>query len=321
MTTGMTDERIGRKRAEQAALSAGLEMAREAIAKQKSAPSTLVIDVPESPVVRERLGLKVVAKESPVDRVRAIARAHPVPAEWVAALATIAPESLTTPWLTFGWLEKAERWVIYECIPNQAIPAGKREQLKGTPYWKMPETLREGRQQMVSAYQWEMYRTKQVWARAFWCLQGNHGGTPARYSEREEALLKATGHETSPPAPGALPYAGFDALAERELRTRDRLWKAAGSLERIQRSGSTAVMMQETAEAERAFREAFWGWWKETMQPQAEFLEWFGKSDTRTAGVNAGLLRPATEEEVQIGHTLEETFIETGTVPITRPGE
>jgi hypothetical protein len=309
----------GRKRAEQQALAMGLQLAQEAREREKG--TAIIIDVPESPATRESLGLKVVAKESPVDRVRAIERAHPVPKEWLYRLAVIAPPSLTAAWLAFGWLEKVERWIIYECIPQGLIPPGKREQLGGTPYWKMPETLRVGRQQMVSAFQWEMYRKHQVWARPFWCLQGQHGGTPARYSEMEEALLKATGQETSPPAPGALPYCGFDGLAEQQLRARDRITKAGGSLDRIKRSGSSAVMLAETAEAERAFRETWYAWWKETMQPQVDFLDWFGKSDTRTAGVNAGLIRAATEEETLIGHNLEQIFVETGTVPITKAGE
>lgn len=307
-----------RLRAEQQTLAVGLELARDAIARQRQA-AALVIDVPESKETRESLGLTVVAKESPVDRVRSIARAHPVPKDWLDQLAQIAPESLTHPWLGIAWLEKVERWVIYEHIPHASIPTDKREQLRGTPYWKMPESLRQGRQQMVSAYQWEMYRTKQVWARPFWCLQGVHGGTPARYSEMEQALLRATGQDTTPPAPGALCYAGFDGLAAAQLRSRDRLWKAGGSLDRIQRSGSKAVMLQETAEAERAFRETFWGWWKETMQPQSEFLEWFGKSDSRTAGLDQDFIRPATEQEVQIGHDLEETFLTTGQIPVARP--
>ena len=305
-----------RLQAEKQALQLGLEMARAQIDRDRKAEG-LVVEIP-SAETREKLGLKVVPKESPVDRVRSIARAHPVPREWVQKLAEIAPESLTHVWLAFGWLEKAERWVIYEMIPRPLIPADKIEQLKGTPYWKMPESLRVGRQQMVSAFQWEMYRTKEVWARPFWCLQGIHGGTPARYSEMEQALLKADGLEDTPPQPGTLPYAGFDGLAEAQLRNRDRLWKAGGSLDRIKRSGSSAVMLAETAEAERAFRERFWAFWKETMQPQAEFLEWFGKSDSRTAGLDQSIVRIPTEQELQIGHTIEETFIETGQVPVTR---
>lgn len=295
----------------------GLAMAREQMARAK-ASTALVLDAPADVTTRERLGLAIVPKESPVDRVRSVIAAHPVPAEWRDRLAAIAPESLTQGWLAFGWLEKAERFVIYEMIPTALIPREKREQLAGTPYWKMPETLRVGRQQMVSAFQWEMYRKHQVWARPFWCLQGTDGGTPAKYSEMEEAMLRAAGLSTDVPEPGAFPFAPFDGLAEQQLRRRDRLWRAGGSLDRIKRSGSSAVMLAETAEAERAFREAFISWWEETMRPQTDFLTWFGKSDTRTAGVDAGVLRPATDEEVLIGHTLKDTFIETGTIPITR---
>jgi hypothetical protein len=263
--------------------------------------------------------LKIVPRETPVDRVRAIAAAHEPPTDWRDRLAAIAPESLKMAWLTFGWLEKVERWVIYECIPEPLIPQGKRDQLGGTPYWKMPETLRVGRQQAVSAYQWEMYRKQRVWARPFWCLQGPFGGTPARYSELEEAILKASGQETTPPHPGTLPYAAFDGQAEHQVRIRDRLWKMGGSVERLARTGSSAVMKAETAEAERAFRETFLSWMQETLAPQAEFIEWFSKSGDRMAGVSEKLMRPATDAELRAGSELEDQYIETGIIPFAHP--
>jgi hypothetical protein len=293
-----------RKRAEATALKFGLDLVR-----RRRATETLAVDVPDP------RPLKILPKESPVDRVRSIANAHPVSREWRLTLESIAPFSLTVPWLAFGWLDKAERWMIYEYVPKCLIPVTKIEQLSGTPYWKMPPTLSQGRQQMVSAYQWEMYRKHQVWARPFWCLQGEHGGTPCRYTEREEAILKAQGLDTSPPGPGVLPYAAFDGRVEHQIRERDQMRRANTILDRLSLQGKKALMIAETAEAERAFREHFFAWWTETMKPQADFIAWVSKSGDRMAGVSEGFMRPATDAEMIAGHELKDTYLETGLIP------
>lgn len=267
--------------------------------------------------VRTRFHPAVKAQLSPLDRLFQEQAKHPVPPEWLAPLHAIAPKNDQVSWLTFRWLSSAERFVIDECIPAAFIPTEKREQLAGVPWWQLPKKAQEGRRRMVSAYQWWMYREHRVWARPFWCLQGIGGGTPARYSDIEQKLLKAMGQETDPPAPGSLPYAPFDERAITAVRARDALRRYNDSLARLRNSGNAALLKAEDEAAEEQFRRIFWDWWKETMQPQVDFLTWYGKSDSRTAGVNAGLMRPATEEETQIGHNLEETFITTGTVPYT----
>lgn len=277
-------------RIERETLRAALEMVRKPDAR------TLAVDAPADAVMSQP-GLRIIA--TPLDQIREIMEKHPVPREWREALERIAPPSLRVPWLTLRYLDRRERWVVDQCTPEALIPPDKKAQLAGTPYWKMPKHLRMGRQQMVSAYQWEMFRKHRVWARPLWCLQGEHGGTPALYTDMEKAILRATGCSPETPEAGSLPYAGWDNRVEQQLRERDALFAA-------ERNGDASA----SAEAEKAFRVRFLSWFTETMQPQIDFLN--SQSGRREAD---SVLRPATDGEKVAAEQLEESYIEHGVVP------
>ncbi len=252
---------------------------------------------------------------NPAERVRQLTRSHPVPEQWRKELEAMSPPSLRTTFLQFGWFEgtdkhPAKRWVIYEMVPVGLIPPDKREQLGGTPYWKMPKGMQEGRRRMVSAYQWEMYRKHRVWARPFWCLQGDQGGTPARYSDLEKNLLRIVREPTDPPAPGALPYAEWDSRARSQIEQRDRLRQFDYDLERLKASGSTAAIKAEEEAMEKEFRRRFLTWLKDRTAPQADFLDWYTKKTESDM-----VLRKATPGEETAIAMAEDVFIETGALP------
>ena len=267
-------------------------------------------------VRKEKPAAKLNNELGPLVMLREMQAAHPAPEEWVARLRAISPVSVITSWLMLSWLDKAERWVLYEMIPEMAIPPDKKLQLDGTPYWLMPEKLRMGRMMMCSAFQWEMYRVYKCWARPFGCLQGPLGFTPGDYSEMERAVLRAHQADQTPPRPGSMAYAPFDERAETEVRRRDRLWRLGGNIDVLRRSGATEIQKAETAAAEHAFRTHFWAWWNETMTPQADFL---ASQAGSAAAEDAGITRPATALEERIGHELEETYITTGVIPVPLP--
>ena len=255
-----------------------------------------------------------VKQSTPLDIVRGIAATHPWPDAWEQKLREISPKSDATSWLYGAWLHHASRWVLYECLPYPLIPEGKRVQLMGTPYWEMPKHLRAGRKQAVSAFQWEMYRKHKVWARPFWVLQGTDGGTPAKYTEVEEAILQAQGKDTEPPPAGDLPFAPFDERAERAIRKRDRLTQMQHRIEKLRASGNTDALKAETVLAEEMFRKEFWAWWTETLQPQAEFWAW------RSAKEDAPFLtRQATTAEQIAAEQTEEQFLTSGDLPAILP--
>lgn len=259
---------------------------------------------------------RLVATETPLDIVRGIAAKHPWPAEWEERLRAISPISEDHSWLLGAWFHKAARWVLYEMLPYKAVPEGKRLQLGGTPYWEMPKHLRAGRKQAVTAFQWEMYRKHKCWARPFWVIQGNDGGTPAEFSEIEQAILQAQGKDTEPPEPGALPYAPWDTRVERQLQARDRLMKVRYRLASLQASADNDGLKAEAVLAEEEFRKTFWAWWKETMEPQADFWAWY---TSKEESQHLPGLRRATVAEQKVAENLEETYLTTGAVPEVLP--
>ena len=293
-------------------LEGALAMARAAMPKSEGVtPSPRRVLVPDGTAIAGPVIVpRIMGKATPLDVVRGIEASHPVPADWEHRLRLMSPISDNVAWLTFGWLDWAKRWMLYECIPEKLIPAEKAHQLGGTPYWEMPKSVQMGRRQMVSAYQWEMYRRHRVWARPFWCLQGTEGGTPAKYSELETAILKAMGEPTDPPAGGDLPFAPFDGRAEKQLRARDRVWRMGLSLERLRMMGDSAQLKRETAEAEEQFRRTFLQWFKGVMEPGADFLAWY----TRKTEADM-VMRKAERGEVDAAAQLEESYIQHGVVP------
>lgn len=260
----------------------------------------------------------LVATATPLDIVRGIAAKYPWPAEWEGELRAFSPISEEHSWLYGAWLNVATRWVLYEMLPYKAVPEGKRLQLGGTPYWEMPKHLRAGRKQAVTAFQWEIYRKHKCWARPFWVIQGTDGGTPAEFSEIEQAILQAQGLETEPPEPGALPFAQWDGRVEAQLQARDRLMKARFRLSQLQASADNDALKAESVIAEEEFRKTFWGWWKERMEPQAEFWAWYtSKEESQHL---PGLRRATVAEQVAAEET-EEKYLTTGAIPAVMPWE
>lgn len=258
---------------------------------------------------------------TPLDYARYL-MAEPMPKEWREAIRRISPKSDQTAWLELAWKQppgkpEKRRLVVYECLPDAHIPTEMRMLLGGTPYWEMPKDQRHGRERFVSAYQWEMYRTERVWARPYWCIQGDAGGTPLAYSELEQDLLRLEGQPTDPPALGALAFAPWDGRVEYALRQRDRLWKFGGDIERMRRENADPAKVQAEYEAnKKEFRKRFLAWWGDKLQEQTEFLAWY---ETKCEADHT--LRRATKAEMLAASRLEEEFIEHGTIPTVRPWE
>ncbi len=244
----------------------------------------------------------------------------PVPPEWERRLRELSPKSDHHSWLMLTWMAKpgfpsTGRWVLYECIPEAHVPTEMRDRLGGTPYWELPKERRAGRQSLVSPTQWLIWRRHRVWARPFWIIQGNTGGTPMKYSEIEQRWLKLAQQPTEPPHLGALPYAPFDGRVEAAIKKRDRMAKLDFSLERLRESGNAAAMQAEIDEAEKQWRRDFLTWWGEQLQPQAEFLEWY----TRRTEADY-TLRRQTRAEFLAAQRLQDEYVETGYLPTAPSG-
>lgn len=272
-------------------------------------------------------GARVRVTHNPLDRVHA--EPTPPPA-WRRRLEALWPRSEQQQWMIlrmfperivrdgteFRIVSGSGRWALYTMTPAALIAdPTKLEQLRGAPWWELPKEEQFGRQQMVSAYQWEMFRQHQCWARPYWCIQGDQGGTPMQYSLREAAILRANGLPQDVPDPGTLPFAPFDERVVTAVMARDRFRTMGSALDRlIDPQKAAEDMRAEEAEAEIVFRTEFVKFFKARMEPNAEFIaQHLGKSE------NAADFRPATASEASAADQWEDQYIATGTVPVALP--
>lgn len=253
-------------------------------------------------------------------RITAVMTREP-PREWVEELRRVSPESTAHSYLDFKWefvLGKVRgewrdrsRWVLYQMQPAWAIPDGIRRMLEDAPPRLLPPGRAHARRLFVDDYAHEMYRTRRVFPRPFWVIQGRNGGVPAGYSETEAAVMKALGEPTDPPPVGALPYADFDWRVCEQILMRDKLLAAGMNVDAIVNADTlTWEAKHEQAAAARAFREQFVSWFKGTLAPGADFLTWY----TRRSESDR-VLRTATRAEMRAAREVEDLFIETGAVP------
>lgn len=256
-------------------------------------------------------------KKNPLDRIHS--EPTPPPA-WRRRLEQVWPHSEKTQWFNFRMFPverpRTDRWALYAMTPAALIAdQTKIAQLSGTPWWEMPHGQQYGRMTMVSAYQWEMWRQYKCWARPYWCLQGEDGGTPMQYSLRESAILRAAGLPLSVPEPGDEPFAPFDERTMSALVARDRFRQLGSALDRLSDpTRAEADMKAEEAEAEMLFRTEFVKYFKARMEPNAEFIA----SHSRKSE-NQSEFKPATKGEIDAADQWEDHYIATGFVPVAKP--
>lgn len=235
-----------------------------------------------------------------------------VPEVWETRLRAISPIVDRTSHLRFRYRSSVEQWELYECTPAHLLDPGRVQQL--TQHWsELPTTQQMGRKRFVTEYQHYMFRTYQVEARRFWVLQGQQGGTPATYTEREQKLLESVGESGDVPELGMFPSCPFDERAVRAILQRDNLLKAGYDLDALVKSQRPEALQQQDAENEKAYRQAFLGWWYQEMQPMSEFLKYYHRQTEAQM-----TLAPGTAEISNAVSQWRDHFIETGVVLNTR---
>ncbi|MFA6167808.1 MAG: hypothetical protein WC700_14400 [Gemmatimonadaceae bacterium] len=284
-------------------------------------PEHQIVDPSGSAVASPRV------KASPLDKVKAEPRA---PKEWVRRLRELWPVSDQMQWLqprmfpesidkASGYpIRGSARWVIYTMTPAALVQEADPtwvEMLDENPWWLMSPEKQFGRMMHVTTYQYAMWREYRCLARPYWCVQGDEGGTPMKYSLREKAVLKAENLPTDVPNPGDLPFATLDERVIRVLAERDKFRQLGGALDRLRnKDKAVADIKAEEAEAETVFRTEFVKWFKARMEPNAEFIgTHLRKSE------NGGDFRPATAAEANAADQWEDHYIATGRVPAVLP--
>lgn len=211
------------------------------------------------------------------------------PREWSQRLAEIAPEMPNMDRLVFRFMEPTHpdgtdkgwqhpergQWVLYSAKDIRLVERDRAAQFE--KHWSelFTEGEQEARKAIVSDYQHFMWHAKGVYVRPFLILQGEWGGTPAKYTEKEIAFLQASGALDEPFPVGSFPACPFDERTVKMIAMRDRLLQCSNSYEAVAKLDTAESMRNETEEAQRHKRATYLKTWSEMMQPSVEFMQRF----------------------------------------------
>jgi len=140
-----------------------------------------------------------------------------------------------------GHPHPVERWFLYEMVPvHKGMDSiGLWNELNGpapdsvTRYDAVLQRFTSGT--YITQIQWDLYRATGMFGIPFWVIQGTTGGHPLTWSESMRQLCRLKGWPEDPPLAGVLEYAEYDTRVRDALRRHDRLRKAGGDLEAMQK--------------------------------------------------------------------------------------
>lgn len=204
------------------------------------------------------------------------------PESWTRRLREFSPITDQLTHLRFRWMEPHaswgfhERglWLLYSCTPR-ALVTPDRAQMFERHWSELPQDEQVGRKALVSDYQHFLWHTVGVDGYPFWILQGEAGGTPAKYTRYEQRVLDGEGLPSEAPPLGSLPACPFDERAVVAIQKRDRLFLAGNDLDALLRSNRPDALRAADDAAEKAHRARFLDFWFEQTRPQADFLKWY----------------------------------------------
>ena len=267
---------------------------------------------------------KIMSLHRPVIRIVA-EQSREVPPEWEALLRRYHPITGIYSHLIFKWehrigLTRGERrdrsrWTLWEVQPKAQINGGIRMMLEDCPPRMLPKDQQPGRYHFVDDWQWQYYHDHGGYPRPFWILQGPPGGHPAAYNDLEVAQFKAMGEPHEAPPCGAMVYRPFDMRVIQRIASHDLLVKAQMMVDRLMRESDIRADLRDEADAaDLEFRQHFLNWFDGALAPSTDFLTWFSR---RTEADR--WLRPASKSEVAATLDMKDTFMATGTVPLSHP--
>jgi len=233
----------------------------------------------------------------------------PFPDDWLMRLRQISPIVDATSHLWPRYRSEAGQWELYQCIPKALLDPYRVEQL--TVHWTaMPKRAQMGRQTLCSEYQHYMFRTHGVDAQRFWVLQGSAGGTPHRFTDREQSIRKLHGWPEEPPPMGVLEAAPFDERAVDAILSRDALHAAGMSLANLAEHRTGDGQRKEEAEAEQEYRKAFLAYIDKATEDQVDLAKFILKNPQITEN-----LPQASNEDLRLYHSWKDDYLATGVIP------
>lgn len=219
------------------------------------------------------------------------------PREWSQRLAEIAPDLPNLDRLVFRYMDSThpdgtskgwmygERgvWVLYSAKAIRLIDRDRAAQFE--KHWSEMATEAEqvARKAVVSDYQHFMWHAKGLYVRPFLILQGEWGGTPAKYTEKEIAFLQASDAIDEPFPVGSFPPCPFDERVVEMIGMRDRLLQQSNSYDALAKMDTPEALREADSEASRHRRATFLKTWSTMLQPSIEFAKsfWFTKEADR----------------------------------------
>lgn len=200
-------------------------------------------------------------------------------------------------------------WALYACTPIKMISDERAEDFR--LHWsELPKERQMGRKSIVSDYQHFMWHTQGVSARLFWLLQGDFGGTPAIYTEREKAYLRGSGLPDEAFPIGFFRGCPFDERAVQKIAQRDRLIQAGNRLDALEAMDRPDAKKAEDDAAELLYRETYIDTLKVMVEPNVEFM----KSTIAKTTVLPDLPPPPPDLDTTLA-TWKDTFKMTGKIP------
>jgi hypothetical protein len=146
----------------------------------------------------------------------------------------------------------------------------------------------------------------------FWFLQGEWGGTPAKFTDREKRYLDGAGQSSIPAPPGAFTPCVFDERAVKAILIRDRLLEAGKRFDELDKMDSPESKKAEDDQAELVYRETVLQTLADLAQPAVSYMQSaIGKSEISSA-VTSGFLRPAPTDLPDTLSVWRDHFKETG---------
>lgn len=165
-------------------------------------------------------------------------------------------------------------WAVYTRTPRKLVHPDKAAAME--KHWS--EFATEGervahRLAVASSYQHFMWHSAGVLVHPFWLLQGEWGGTPMKYTDRERRVLDGAGKDSIPAPPGCFTPCVFDERAVAGITKRDRLIQAGNRLDELEKMDRPAAKKAEDDAAELLYRETVLQTLDELNAPAAEFMK------------------------------------------------
>lgn len=203
-------------------------------------------------------------------------------------------------------------WALYTRLPIRLVEPLTAEGFR--LHWsEFPtEGERVATRALVSDYQHFMWHVHGLYVKPFWLMQGEWGGTPLKFTDRERRYMDGAGMDVVPAPPGAFTPCVFDERVIAKVLERDRLVQAGNRFDELEKMNRPDWKKAEDDAAERVYREQVLATLAESAAPAVEYMKSQLAKQEIDAAVTSGFMRPAPAGLPNVLATWKDVFRETG---------